>query len=186
MPADDLANPLDVLLAGAGIDDDQEVVFAELVEDDIIHERPVGVEHGGVVRLADLQLAGVVHQQLLHGGERVGSAQLDVAHVRDVEQADSRCATAMCSATRPAYCTGMSQPPKSTMRALCVWWVLWSAVRRRAEERFEAGHAGVSCAGGMFLLAIVEHRGLPVAEWLYGLSGCVLAGRGGYNWTQTL
>ncbi len=49
---------------------------------------PLGVEHGGVVGLADLQLGGVVHAELLDGGEGAGSAKLDVAHVRDVEEAD--------------------------------------------------------------------------------------------------
>jgi uncharacterized protein YjbI with pentapeptide repeats len=34
--------------------------------------------------------------------------------VADVEQADAR-RTALCSSTMPEYCTGMSQPPKSTI-----------------------------------------------------------------------
>ena len=48
----------------------------------------VGVEHGGVVGLAGLELRGVVHEQALDGGEGAGSAELDIAHVRDVEEAD--------------------------------------------------------------------------------------------------
>ncbi len=83
-----LADPGDVLLAGAGVDDDEVVVVGELVEDDVVDEGAVGVEHGGVVGLADLQFAAVVHEQALEGGEGAGAAELDVAHVGDVEEAD--------------------------------------------------------------------------------------------------
>ncbi len=38
--------------------------------------------------------------------------------------------TAMCSAMRPEYSTGISQPPKSTILALCARWVAFSAVLR--------------------------------------------------------
>ncbi len=86
--ADGLADPLDVLLAGAGVDDDEVVVVGELVDDDVVDEGAVGIEHGRVVGLADGELRGVVHAELLDGGERAGAAQLDVAHVGDVEEAD--------------------------------------------------------------------------------------------------
>ena len=86
--ADLLADPLEVFFAGAGVDDDEEVVVGELVDDDVVDEGAVGVEHGGVLGLAGLEFAGIVHRELLHGGEGAGAAELDVAHVGDVEEAD--------------------------------------------------------------------------------------------------
>jgi hypothetical protein len=83
------ADPRDVLVASACVDDEEVVVVAELVDDHIVHERPVRVEHCRVVGLADGELRCVVHAQALHGGERAGAAELDVAHVRDVEEADA-------------------------------------------------------------------------------------------------
>ena len=84
-----LAHPVDVLLAGAGVDDEQVVVVGELVDDDVVDEGAVGVEQRRVVGLALLELRGVVHGDVLDGGERVGAAELDVAHVGDVEDADA-------------------------------------------------------------------------------------------------
>src|ERR1039457_1371187 len=55
--------------------------------------------------------------------------------------------TAMCSATRPEYSTGMSHPPKSTIFALCARCVAFSAVLRSV--------AVVS--------AMENHSGLPAA-----------------------
>ena len=59
--ADGLAYPLDVFLAGAGVDDDEVVVVGELVDDDVVDEGALGGEHGRVVGLADLELRGIVH-----------------------------------------------------------------------------------------------------------------------------
>ncbi len=87
---DYLPHPLHVLLTGAGVDYDQVVVLAQLVQHHVVDKGAVRVEHRGVVRLAGLELGGVVHQQLLHGRQRVGSAQLNVAHMADVENAYAR------------------------------------------------------------------------------------------------
>ena len=43
--ADGLADPGYVFFAGAGVDDDQVVVVGELVDDDVVDEGAVGVEH---------------------------------------------------------------------------------------------------------------------------------------------
>ena len=80
------ANPLVVLLAGAGVDDQQIVVVAEFVDQDVVDECSLGIEHGRVLRLADGQLRGIVHGEGLDGGQRARAAELDIAHVADVEQ----------------------------------------------------------------------------------------------------
>jgi len=45
--ADVLAHPVDVLLARAGVDDEQVVVLGELVDDHVIDEGAVGIEQRG-------------------------------------------------------------------------------------------------------------------------------------------
>ena len=65
-----VANPVDVFFAGAGVDDQQIVVFTEAMNDDVVDKRAVGIEHCGILRLADGELRGVVHGDVLNGGER--------------------------------------------------------------------------------------------------------------------
>ncbi len=50
---------------------------------------PCGREQRGVVRLAVLEARRIVHGDVLHGGQRAGAAELDLAHVADVEEADA-------------------------------------------------------------------------------------------------
>ena len=88
--ADRLPHPLHILLACACVDDDQPVILAQLVQHHIIDERPVRIQHRRVMCLPDLELAGIVHQQLLHRGQRVRPAQLNIAHVANVEDAHAR------------------------------------------------------------------------------------------------
>ena len=90
--ADLLADPGVILVLGAGVDDQEVVVFAEPVHEDVVDERALRREQRGVVRLAVLEARGIVHGDVLHGGQRAGAAKLDFAHVAHVEEADSRCA----------------------------------------------------------------------------------------------
>ena len=85
--ADRAAHPLDVLFASTGVDDDQVVVVAELVQDHIVDKGAVRREHGAVVCLAGLQLPRVVHEQVLQRVQRTGPTKLDAAHVRDIKNA---------------------------------------------------------------------------------------------------
>src|SRR5262249_47425750 len=73
----------------AGIDDEQVVVLANAVNDDIVHERPLRIQQRRVVRLADLQLRRVIHADVIHGVERLLADDKDVAHVADVENSDA-------------------------------------------------------------------------------------------------
>ena len=82
-------DPGEVFILGAGVDDQQIVVGAEAVDEDVVDEGARGCEQRGVVRLAIFELRGVVHGDVLDGGERAGAAELDFAHVADVEEADA-------------------------------------------------------------------------------------------------
>ena len=106
----------------AGVGNEQEFVLGETVED--------GVVDDAAPLVADEAVAGAAHAQAGRGaGEEnvqqtggVGSADVQPAHVRDVEQAGGVAYTAATSAMTPSYCTGMSQPPKGTMRAPRATW----------------------------------------------------------------
>src|SRR5437588_4934347 len=52
--------------------------------------------------------------------------------------------TAMCSAIRPEYSTGMSHPPKSTIFAPISRWTLFKAVLRKAVFNSAVGLNGFS------------------------------------------
>ena len=78
-----------VLVLGAGVDDEEIVVGAEAMNEDVVDERALGREQRGVVRLAILEARGVVHGDVLHGGQRAGAAELNFAHVADVKEADA-------------------------------------------------------------------------------------------------
>ena len=80
------ADPLVVLLAGAGVDDQQVVVVAEFVHQDVVDKRSLGIEHGRVLRLARGQLGGIVHGEGLDRRQRARTAELNIAHMADVKE----------------------------------------------------------------------------------------------------
>ena len=86
-----LAHPVDIFLTRAGIDHQQETIFAQPVHDHVIHKRSFGIEHRRIVRLADGQLRRIVHADVLHRGERPArlpaATDANVSHVADVENA---------------------------------------------------------------------------------------------------
>ena len=67
--ADLPANPCVIFVLGAGVDYEEIVVGAETMDEDIVDEGSLGSEQGGVVGLAVLEARGVVHGDVLHGGE---------------------------------------------------------------------------------------------------------------------
>jgi hypothetical protein len=86
-----LADPGDVLLGGAGVDDQAEPVFAEEVDDQVVDHAAFRIQHAGIQGLAGcLQLVDVVGQQAAQEGAGVGAVQVDHAHVGDVEHAGVR------------------------------------------------------------------------------------------------
>ena len=130
--ADLLLDPGVVLVGGAGVDDEQVVVVAEAVDENVVDECALGREQRGVVGLVVGEARGVVHGDVLDGGESAGAAKLNFAHVRHVKEADGGADGEVLGdeARRPGpgYSTGMSQPPKSTILALSARCVALSAV----------------------------------------------------------
>ena len=72
--------------AVGGVDDQHQAVV-EAVHEAVVHERAALGEDRRVLRLARLQRADVVAGDALHEGVAVGPRDLELAHVRDVEDA---------------------------------------------------------------------------------------------------
>ena len=88
------ANPVDIFFARPGVDHQQIVVFAEPMNDHVIDKRALRVEHRRIMRLADGEFRGIVHAEVLYRRERasrrLSAANPDVAHVADIENANTR------------------------------------------------------------------------------------------------
>src|ERR1043165_1734739 len=92
-----VGEPLEVLVLIRGVDDDEVVVRADAIDEDVVDEAGGGVEKAVVLRAAVLELRDVVAGGALEQRERVGALDRELAHVRDVEKAG---AGAPCAAAR--------------------------------------------------------------------------------------
>jgi hypothetical protein len=67
-----------------------EIVLAQPMHDDVVDERAFGIQHRRIVRLANRQLRGIVHGDVLDRCERAtrmfAASQPDIAHMTDVKQ----------------------------------------------------------------------------------------------------
>ena len=79
------------LVGVAGVDDEQPAVLVEPVEDDVVVRAAVLVGEDVVARLTGLHVRDLVDGQRLGPGADVGAAQIDLLHVREVEQAPLAC-----------------------------------------------------------------------------------------------
>ncbi len=84
-----VGDPVDVLLASAGVDHQHVIFLAHAMHDDVVDERALGIQHGRVAALADAHARSIVHGDVLHRFQRLRSGDADVAHVADVEDADA-------------------------------------------------------------------------------------------------
>ncbi len=82
------ANPREILVARAGVDDHAKPRVRHVVGDEIVDDAAALGEHAAVERLAGLvQLADIVGEQLLQEGPHLLAVQIHDAHVRDIEDA---------------------------------------------------------------------------------------------------
>ncbi len=70
-----------VLLDIGRVDDDANVLGAELVDDTVVDDSAVGIADGGVQRLAVHELVAVIGDQHLDGVSCLRTAKVDLAHV---------------------------------------------------------------------------------------------------------
>ena len=64
------ADPAIIFLARSGIDDQQVIVLAKLVDDHVINECPFGIKQGGIMGLPLLKFGSIVHADVLHCRKR--------------------------------------------------------------------------------------------------------------------
>ena len=70
----------------AGIDTKEKPVFFQPMDQNVVHERPLLGEQGGVLNLTGSEASGIIAGGLLHQSQAAGPIDLDLSHVADVEQ----------------------------------------------------------------------------------------------------
>ena len=108
--------PLEVLLAVAGVHADEQVLGGAPVDDHVVDDAAVLAAEAAVLGLAVGDLGEVVREDAVERLERLRAAEDHLAHVGDVEEAGAG-AHRLVLVEEPEYWTGMSQPANSTMRA---------------------------------------------------------------------
>ena len=116
-----LAEPRQVLFVVGRVRDRQVVVLTELVGEEVVQDAPVLLAQHAVLRAAVGDLGDVVGEDALQEVLGLRARGLDLAHVRDVEDA-GLVRTARCSSLMPAYWTGISQPANGTSLAPAATW----------------------------------------------------------------
>jgi hypothetical protein len=83
-----LADPREILVARAGIDDEPEPLLVEVVDDEIVDDAARLEQQAAVERLAgDAQFRDIVGQQPFEERSNLRAFEIDDAHVRYVEHA---------------------------------------------------------------------------------------------------
>ena len=77
-----------VLLAVGGIDHDEVLLVTKLVDDEVVDAAAMLVAHDAVAHLAQRHVGVVVGEEVVDGCQRARATEQDLAHVRDVKQAD--------------------------------------------------------------------------------------------------
>ena len=83
-----LLNPGVVLVDVGSVDDEEEVVLAHLIDEQVIHSAAVGIEHHAVEDLAHVGSGHVVRKDVLHEALSLRTRDAYFAHVANVEDAD--------------------------------------------------------------------------------------------------
>ena len=79
------ADVLEILLLVRGVDAEEEGIVRHFVDQDIVHEAAVFIKQAGVLRLPVLQFRDGVGGGEVHEFHGFRAANLDLAHVADVE-----------------------------------------------------------------------------------------------------
>ncbi len=98
-----VAYPIEVFFARSGVNHQQIVVFAQPVNDYVVHKRPLRMKQRRILRLPNRQPRGIVHGNVLYRVQRTRPAQSDVAHVTDIENPDTSANRHVFSDNAAAY-----------------------------------------------------------------------------------
>ena len=83
-----LVDPSHVLVDVGGVDDQEQVVLAHFVHQQVIHGSSVGIEHHAIEHLAHLGTGDVVGEDIVDKFLGLGTSDAHLTHVRHVEHAD--------------------------------------------------------------------------------------------------
>ena len=81
------ADVLEIFFLVGGVDAKEEVIVSHLVHQDVVDEAAVLIEQPGILRLPDVEPRCRVGGDVINQANRLRPADLDFAHVADVEQA---------------------------------------------------------------------------------------------------
>ena len=131
------ANPGEILVARAGIDDQAKPGLGQKVDDEVIDHAARLVQHAAVERLARPRAAWRRRWRADSAETRACvRPSRSMTHMCETSKTPAARRTAWCSSICEAYCTGMSQPPKSTMRAP---WLRCSSIERCMSSHGSSG-----------------------------------------------
>ena len=103
--------------------------LAEAVEVGVVHGAAGRGGHDRVLRLQRVERRGVVGEHVLQEGARAPGPRSAKRPMCETSNRPAPPRVARCSAMMPVgYCTGISQPPKSTIRAPSATWRSWNGV----------------------------------------------------------
>ena len=82
-----LLHPSYILVDVGCVDDEEEVVLAHLVDEQVVHRAAIGIEHHAIVNLSDRCSGNVVREDVLNIAFGIGTGDAHFAHVTDIEDA---------------------------------------------------------------------------------------------------
>ena len=82
-----LLHPSHVLVDVCCVDDEEEIVLAHLIDQQVIHRSAVRIEHHTIIYLSDGCSGDVVREDVLNVALSVGTRDAHFAHVTHVEDA---------------------------------------------------------------------------------------------------
>ena len=124
-----LAQPGQVAVVVGGVGDRQVALVGEPVGEEVVEHAAVLAAEARVLGAADLELGDVVGQQPLQQRPRRRAPRSRPRPCARRRRRRTPSRTAWCSAAIPSYCTGISQPAKSTSFAPASTCASYSGVR---------------------------------------------------------
>ena len=80
-----LKHPCYILVDIGCVDDEEEIVFAHLIDEQVVHGAAVGVAHHTIIDLSYGRACDIVGEDVLDVALSVGACDAHFSHVRDVE-----------------------------------------------------------------------------------------------------
>ena len=78
-------HPRHILIDVGRVDDEEEVVVAHFIDEQVIDRAAVGVAHHPIVDLSDGRIGDIIGEDVLHVALCIGPCDAHFAHVRDIE-----------------------------------------------------------------------------------------------------